>query len=178
MQVPPKPEDSRMPAGQREPQFEMLGATGQSFVLQGGRTEVSFTVHAPRGGPLAFPPRGPDVVRADGTAARIVLKFEAITSRQPAPALDVYVNLGGNDEPGKHPERFAGRLPMFGLIDASKPSEEHPGEGLHHSLDITKLYGYLARQTGFNGATMRVTFVPKQPTTASVRMGRVSLFIT
>lgn len=169
MQTPPKPKAQPIP--------EMVGATSAPVLVDKAKTTVSFAIHPPSGPALRHAPVGPGMIRADGSPVRILLRVENITSKEPSSDLDVYVNLGADADPAKNPELHAGRLPMFGLVEASTAGVERSDNGLFHVLDITKLYDRLSRQDGWDSKTIRITIVPMDPEGISVRIGRVSLYI-
>lgn len=162
----------------KKPIPEMVGATAAPFTLGRESTHVSLAVHPPSGPALVHAREGFALLRTDGTAVRVVIQFENITSREPAPDLDVYLSLGPEDDPAKHPELHAGRLPMFGLAESSAPGGDHTENGLFHTLDITRIYGMLVRQPGWDPKNFRVKLVPLYPSASKVRVGRVSLYIS
>jgi tyrosinase len=171
------PRESFMQAPPNKIIPEMLGATSHPFQLQTGRTDVSIPMHKPSGPALLRSKDGKYLIRPNGTPVRFLLKFEAITSDAPSPTLHVYLNLPEGEPPQKHPERFAGLLPMFGLVESSQTGENHPDDGLHHAIDITALFAYLGRQKNWDSESLRITIIPEQPTSFHPRVGRVSLYI-
>jgi hypothetical protein len=147
---------------------EMVGATNAAFHLGSGQTRTSLAIHAPTGPALLGMRRMP---------RRVFLKIENMKSETPAPSYDVYLNLPPDDEPEKHPELFAGRLPMFGLVETSESDERHPGNGLYSKLDVTHLYALLAASQNWDTKNLHVTFVSRRPDVAvDIQVGRVSLY--
>ena len=147
---------------------EMIGATTAPFSLNKGMTHISLAMHAPT---------GPSALRADRTPIRVFLKFENITATVRAPAFDVYVNLP-DDAPEKHPETHAGGLPMFGLVEATRSTEQHAGNGLTYVQDVTNLFIRLATTRSWDPTKLRVTLLARPwDDTVQVQVGRVSLVI-
>jgi tyrosinase len=108
---------------------------------------------------------------------RIFLNIENIISSEWSAPYDVYLNLPPNEQPEKHPELYAGPLPMFGLREASRADGKHPPDGLFEQLDITKQYAYLAALPGWDAKSLRVSFVPRnREAKANLKVGRVSLY--
>jgi len=109
---------------------------------------------------------------------RVVLRLEQVTSVDPAPAYDVFLNVPDADQPDKRDDLHVGRASMFGLVQASRPGRGHGGSGLTFSFDITALYRSLQGQAGFDPNHLRVSFVPVagRGTKATVHVGRVSLY--
>jgi tyrosinase len=108
---------------------------------------------------------------------RVFLHVEGVKSKDDSVPYDVYVNLPPGADPLKHPELRAGRLSMFGLIEASRASRKHASNGLHYTLDITDLYRRLSTQPGWSPDDLRVSLVPadaKGPVGAKV--SRLSLY--
>jgi tyrosinase len=161
---------------------ELAGATSTSVVLKGATTHKAFAV-APPPAPTAkkaAAKRGAAAAAgAEAVLPRAFLNLENITSRDRSHAYDVYLNVPDGDEPEQHPELRVGRLPLFGVVEASRKLGAHAGEGLHHVFEITKLYYFLSGLPGWNPKKLRVSFVPTrdQDTAAKVTVGRVSLYV-
>jgi tyrosinase len=159
-----------MPKKQR-PEAEMVGATSQPFDLGDAPTHTVVPTVQPR------------VAARTGTAAmaatppRVFLNIENISSGNIAPAYDVYVNVPDGAHPKQHEDLFVGRLSMFGIVEASRPSKRHPGSGLHYVLDVTDIYERLSKLSAWDPSKLRVSFLPAEPTGgAKIRVGRVSLY--
>jgi tyrosinase len=153
-------------------QPELVGATAAPFELGDDATHQEFATHAPRvtaqAQLLAAGPRQP---------RRVFLSVENLTAAGRSPAYDVYFNVPKAADPHQHEHLFAGRLPMFGLAEASRASGKQPGSGLHYALDITSLFGRLSAAPGWDPGQVRVSFVPtRKQAGAKVRVGRVSLY--
>jgi tyrosinase len=169
---PPEVEKSSIP--------EMVGATAESLTLTGTPAQTRMSLR---------PPAGP-AREAALTAAprRIFLNIENITGTGKARGYSVYVNVPEGADPAAHPELHAGDLPMFGVAEASRADETHPGNGLHYSLDITDVVRNLEAKGQWDAADVRVSFVPKRAPQGSARalagpakdheihVGRVSVY--
>jgi hypothetical protein len=166
MSTPPNPKVPRIP--------ELVAATSAPFYLGGG-VQISLGIQKPTG------PARPEKTDLDEhlLPRRIFLNIENITSKEWSPAYDVYLNVPPDESPEKHPELYAGPLPMFGLVEASRDAVRHPGNGLYEQLDITSLLARLVVLPGWDPQILRVTFVPRKHGGApSVQVGRVSLYLS
>lgn len=145
---------------------QMVGATAESFNVE-DTTHAEFTVRAPPA--LA--------AGARRKARRYFLNIENLTATDRAGAYDVYLNVPKGDDPKNHDELFVGRMPLFGLVEASRDEGEHAGSGLHYVLDITDFVTRLGR--AWDWKKVRVSFVPARARARSqVRVGRVSVYFT
>jgi hypothetical protein len=147
---------------QERPRPEIIAATAAPFYLQ-GTTHVSITHRAAPEPPL------------EPAKRRILLNVEGITSAVWSPPYDVFLNLPLDGKPEKHPELYAGPLPMFGLVEASRPDGKQPARGLYEQLDVTDQYARVAALPGWNEKTLRVSFVPRAGKVTRVRVERVTL---
>ena len=169
MQPPPNPKGPQKSNPKPPPIRETVGATESPFSLGKGPTHVAFELHAPS---------GPALLRPDGTPRRVFLKVENITSKIAAPSFDVYLNLPPNEEPYKRPDLHVGKLPTFGLVEASRSSETHVGNGLTYTEDVTALFFRLAASRDWDQKNLRVSFVPPRwDYPLQVQVGRVSLML-
>jgi tyrosinase len=160
---------------------EMVGATDakEGISLGGEPRSIQFALQAPSG-PTArgFAPAAPKEVH---------LNLENITAtRRPIESYLVYVNLPEGEKPDKHPELMAGLLPMFGIVEASRRTKSHAGDGVGYSFDITHIVSLLQERKAWNPATIRVTFVPHRgeaeraiapAATLPIKVGRVSVYV-
>jgi tyrosinase len=156
---------------------EMVGASDKAVTLTGSAQTTAFVLQ---------PPSGPARLAAEPQAARTYLSIENVTSEKSHATYDVYVNLPDHPDAAAYKEHHAGALPMFGVVQASTPSERHPGDGLNFSLDITKLVNRLKARNAWDEKNIRVTFAPRgagdKTQTAlpvrhqPIRVGRVSLY--
>lgn len=168
MPAPPNPNDPKTSGPQLQPIPEMVGATSAPLYLVETTTHVSLAIHVPT---------GPALLRADLMPRRVFLNIENITSKVEAPSYEVYLNLPPGAEPEKHPDLRVGSLAMFGLLESSRSSEQHPGNGLTYTLEVTNLFLRLAATQGWDAKNLRVSFVPEPwPGAANVQVGRVSLY--
>jgi tyrosinase len=163
-----------MPSKEEAPIPEMVGATDAALPLTGQRATTSLAVAAPSG-PAAR------TVTA-GRPPRVFLNVENITGTGQPGVYDVYLNLPPGADPAQHSERFAGVLPMFGVVEASRADARHAGSGLHYTLEVTALVRRLQAAGDWDPANLRITFVPDKEVPASatpahsIRIGRVSLY--
>ena len=167
MQAPPNPKDPQKPSPKPPPIREMVGATTAPFTLGKGQTQISFEVHAPT---------GPALVQTDGTTRRVFLKVENIRSKMAAPSFEIYLNLPPGEQPQKRPDLRVGTLSTFGLLETSRASEHHAGNGLTYTEEITKLFLRLIASRDWDSRNLRVAFVPSNwEYPLEVQVGRVSL---
>jgi tyrosinase len=164
MGMPPNPQVPRIP--------EMVGATSAPFELASAAKQVSIPLQAPTG------PSSRDAESlANWAPRRVVLNFEKIIGAQGGSTYDVYLNLPPGESPQKHPELYAGSIPMFGLRESSISDDFHTPGGLYKRLEVTNLYARLALQKDWNPTMLRITFVPTDPIPVpSISVGRASLY--
>lgn len=165
METPPNPMDPEQ--SKSPPIEEMVGATSEPFYLTNDTAHISIPLHEPT---------GPARLR-DKKLRKVLLSIENITSNARAPSYEVYVNLPPDDEPKKHPELYAGGLAMFGLLESSRPDEQHTDDGLSYKLDITALFHRLSEARDWDSKTLRLTFVAgRWDRPVNVKVGRVSIY--
>ena len=161
------PQDQRDPRKSKPAIWEMVGATSAPFSLSTGPTHASFALHAPT---------GPALLRADGKPRRVLLRVENITSQSTAPSIDIYLNVPPGDEPAKRPDLRAGTISTFGL--PSSPDDQHAGNGLAYTEDVTALYLRLAAARDWDPKNLRVSLVPATwDYPVEVQIGRVCLML-
>ena len=162
---------------------EMVGATAakEGINLGSEPQSIQFALHAPS---------GPGVTELAPAAPREVhLNLENVTaSRRHIESYKVYVNLPDGANPDDHPELMAGILPRFGIVEASRSTKEHAGDGVNYSFDITHIVSLLEARSSWDPQSVRVTFVAERsdaeraalpaapPATLPVKVGRVSLY--
>lgn len=151
---------------ERRPEPEMVGATKAPHDLASEPTTAHFSVK---------PPSGP---AASGSATNTYLKIENVTSTGPASGYEVYLNLPPGADPQQHPDHLVGMMPLFGVAEASRPSAQHPGSGLHFSLDATDVVRTLQAKKAWDPNDVQVTFVPRHPTRrrGAIKVGQISLY--
>lgn len=160
MQSPPNPSLPPIP--------EMVGATSEPFKLREFPTYISFEVYAPS---------GPALIRDDRMPRSAHLGVENITGSVDVPQYSVYLNLPEGSDPARHPFRYAGSLPMFGLVEMSQVRGHHPANGLTYRFDVTNVLLRLAVMQEWDARSLRVTFIPEEwPQPAEAQVGRVSLY--
>jgi tyrosinase len=152
---------------------EMVGASEGRVPLAATPTEAEVAVEAPSGAAL--------MEKAEGAQPRkVYLKVENVRGKELA-ALSylVYVNLPPGADPAEYEDRFAGKVSMFGVREASEENEEHSGSGLTFSFDITGVVQRLQEKGEWDPQHLRVTFTPVRTRAeqgGDVSVGRVSLF--
>src|SRR6476469_7817135 len=152
---------------------ELVGATETSFQIKNAPAHI----RVPTPSPVRAAARTRLAAAAAATEPRVLLQLENLTARGRANSYDVYVNITDGEEPHRHPERFVGRLDLFGVAEASRATNQHPGSGLTYTLNITDIYYALSTQAGWDPENIKVSLVPvRQWQGATVTVGRVSLF--
>jgi len=132
---------------------QVLGAAND--VPLAGPEPVAFDMERPQR------PRGPE-----GEPARAYLRVEGVTGTSAAPLYGVYMNVPEGEDPRDHPELRAGSFSTFGLVETSRTNDQHSGEGLTASFDITDVRDRLAQQGRWDDDRVQVSFsteVPGQP---------------
>jgi len=168
---------ARRPRMERQP--EMVGATEESISLTGGRTSARIAVSQPTG------PAREGLERA-AAPPRVYLNVENVTGSGDPTSYAVYLNLPPEADPAQHPDRFAGLVPMFGVAEATRTDDLHAGEGLHYTLEISKVVRALQSRNEWDPNDLRVTFVlrrrstaaegPESARPAAIDVGRISLY--
>ncbi len=105
-------------------------------------------------------PRGPE-----GEPARAYLRVEGVTGTSAAPLYGVYLNVPEGEDPHDHPELRAGSFSTFGLVETSQTNDQHSGEGLTASFDITDVRDRLAQQGRWDDDRVQVSFSTEVPGT-------------
>jgi tyrosinase len=166
-----------------EPVHEMVGATEQPLALTGQAATTRLSVSAPSG-----PARAAFAAQPAAVPEHIYLNIENVTGTRPSTSYAVYINLPPGEDPEQHQDLFAGLLPMFGVVEATRADTEHSGSGLHYSLDIGDVVRTLDARHAWDPNDMRVTFVPEYPepeperglgiaaAPEPIQVGRVSLY--
>lgn len=150
---------------------EMVGATHQPITLGAAPHTAQIAIAAPS-----------RPAQTEAAAAprrrRVFLNLEHITSEGVPPAYGVYINLPDGADPGKNEQLMAGLVPTFGVREASRATDHHPGHGLHHALDITDIVERLQQSGQWDPQRVRVTFVPLDDNAGSVavQVGRTSIY--
>jgi tyrosinase len=156
---------------------EMIGATEKPVALRGQVATTSFAVS---------PPTGPAAILESASPRKMYLNFENVTGDGKAIVYAVYLNLPAGADPDNHQELFAGLLPMFGVEHASEPTRQHPGGGLHYTLEVGDVIRTLQSKNAWDSGNVRITFVPESPrarleaisvsASGPIQVGRVSLY--
>lgn len=148
----------------------LVGASEESIQLSSSPTSVNVQID-----PTAMTDNL--AALAEGEPQRAYLNMENIVGFDKVSSYKVFVNA-----PEKEPEaqtNYAGLLPMFGLVEASRRDDPHGGSGLTYVLDITDVVNQLKQSNKWNEKNFQVTFVPKQRAQGGEkgpRVGRISLY--
>ena len=161
------------PAVRRDTMAEMVGASEEPIVLTGDAASTRITVSEPTGPAAA------------AAAPEAHLNIENVTGLESEGTYAVYLNMPDDTPLGSRQEWFAGLVPLFGVPEATRGANSHPGDGLTFSLDVTDLVVRLQTRGEWTGE-LRVTFVPEEMPIADDRraaaapspitVGRVSLY--
>lgn len=162
-----------------QPIPEMVGATDRPVVLA-GPSEARLSV---------VPPAGPGLEAAGSAPEEIYLNIEGVTtsSAGPVTGYDVYLNVPPGENPDAHPELRIGRMPLFGLAEASRADTAHAGNGLKYAYRIGNLVRQLQSENRWNAGDVRISFVPRPPTVPlegavdaapePITVGRISIYV-
>jgi tyrosinase len=156
---------------------EMVGATAKPISLTGTEASATFAVAPPTG-----PARLGLVENAEPPL--IYLNLENVSGQIHPTSYSVYMNLPPNESPNKHPELLVGNMPLFGLSEASRSNEQHPGSGLQYAYEVGDVVRTLQEKGDWDPDNVRVTFVPdyevaaraSETAPAAVQVGRISLY--
>jgi hypothetical protein len=113
---------------------------------------------------------------------QVFLRLENVTgTRVHTSGVVVFLNVPPGGRPADFPDRRAGVLPMFGVIETSRRDDTHSGSGQTTTLDITRVARALATSGQWDPAKVDVTFVPipdarGRVQQGDVKVGRVSVF--
>ncbi|HEY7405702.1 MAG TPA: tyrosinase family protein [Candidatus Angelobacter sp.] len=160
---------------------EMVGATDSKGISLGAKpNSVEFAVKPPAGPALQA-----RLLAGAASKPEIHLNLENVTAEgRPIHSYVVYVNLPEGANAENYPQLAAGLLPKFGIVEASRESKDHPGDGMNYSFDITQIVSTLEQSKSWDPKKLRVTFVPHEPDTKRavapktnpVKVGRISLY--
>ena len=132
-------------------------------------------------------PAGPSRQRLEEAEAvppgvKVYLRLDNITGTVVhTSGVVVYVNVPPGGRPGDFPDREAGAISMFGVVETSRRDSRHAGTGLGATFDITRVARSLASAGQWDRTKVDVTFVPIPDAlgrvgTGDVKVGRVSVF--
>jgi tyrosinase len=166
-----EPEDEGRPP-------ELVGASSGPVALGPGSSSARVPLGSPSG-PAA------ERLRETGgipTGVNVFLRLENITGTViHTSGVVVYVNIPAGGRPADFPDRKAGVVSMFGVIETSRRDDQHSGSGRGATFDITRIARGLAAAGHWDPRKLDVTFVPIPDATGrvgtgDVRVGRVSVF--
>ena len=164
------------PTDDRPP--ELVGASEGEVAL--GPATVSTRVRLGR-------PAGPagerlEESRGVPTTVRVFLRLENIrATRVHASSVVVYLNIPPGGRPADFPDRRAGTLSLFGVVEASQRTATHSGSGRVKTLDVTRVARALATSGQWDPDAVTVSFVSVTGAAGTfdagdVTVGRVSVF--
>lgn len=160
---------------------EMVGTTRSRLTLGGDQTDAELALQPPTG-----PAAGAGLTMSAAEPANVHLVIEHVKAASlPIESYEVFVNVPSGEKPEDHPELMAGLLPMFGVVESSRPSEGHGGEGVNYSFDVTEIVRELNARGAWDPAAMRVSFVPHRTpgdreegvVPQPVEVGSISLYL-
>ena len=164
----------------RKQQPEMLGAGGKNITLAGKAHTESIAIHSASG-----PARAQAKAPSQASPQKTFLHIENVVSKEPYATYEVYVNMPKGSKPTQYGKHHAGSLHLFGVRQASTRSEQHAGDGLNFSLDISRLVDSLKETNAWDETNLRVTLMPRgkdgmarASVTAHppIKIGRISLY--
>ncbi|MGV9709935.1 DUF7868 domain-containing protein [Gordonia sp. NPDC003424] len=168
--------DRMPPPADRPP--ELVGASQEAVPLTAQPTSTRVALGTPAGPSAALLREGPGV--PDGV--KVYLRLENITGTMVhASGVVVYVNVPAGGIPSDYPDREAGVVSMFGVVETSRRDDRHSGSGLQATFDISRIARSLATAGQWDPAKLDVTFVPITDSgggvdRGDVKVGRVSVF--
>jgi len=163
--VPPAPDDAME-------QPELITASDEPLDIEMDETPVRTLLTAPN-------LKADDAVESFGAhsdVSNVYLRIENVTGSDVARAVDVYIGLPDGANPSDHEDHRAGRLPLFGLPEASEAKGPHAGSGLSFSLEVTKHMDRIQSNPGDDNKEYPVTFVAVGAADTPIRVGRISIY--
>jgi tyrosinase len=154
---------------------ELVGANRESLKIEGAEARTSVQLDAGMQRKVSA-----SLAAAAETAApdRVFLNLENVRGLGDGTVFEVYVGLPEDADPTHYPERRAGSIALFGVSKATNPDDEHAGQGLSFSLEITKVIDALYLNKTFDADSLSVRIIPRRPVPAEeqISIGRVSIF--
>ena len=157
---------------------ELVGASSGPVPLGAQPTTTQVAVSGPTG-PVAKEMSEGGV---PGPGARVYLRLENITGTTlHASGIQVHVNVPSGAKATDFPDRRAGVVSMFGVVEASRRTSTHSGSGRDATFDITRIVRALSAAGQWNPQSLQVSFTPVPDARGNVaegdvKVGRVSLF--
>ena len=154
--------------------IELLGATPQAISVVGRAAHAAVQLdQGVRSEVVASLTNASEAQHPD----RVYLDLENVSGASEGHILSVYINVPAGETPAQHPELHAGDIGLFGLSQASQPTEAHAGQGLNFTLDITNIVDTLFLRKQLDTNTLNVTIVPKKDVSAQAQLtvGRISV---
>lgn len=135
---------------------ELVGASDEPVRLGGTPSVVAIPVT-----PAAPPSFGPELAAPPPAPSRVYLTLEHVTgSDLGAGAYAVHVGVPDGADPAAYPDRYAGRISTFGVIESTRSDDVHSGSGLTFSFDVTEIVRRLEAAGEWDPANVRVTITP------------------
>lgn len=151
---------------------ELVGASESEIALGPSTTTTRIRLGRPSG-PAAQ--RLEEAERVPPNVA-VYLRLENITGTSiHTSGVVVYVNLPNGGRPADFPDRRAGVVSMFGVIETSQRDARHSGSGLGATFDITRIARALSAAGQWDRTSVSVTFVPIPDATGTVGTGDVTV---
>lgn len=156
---------------------ELVGASGE-IPLGPRPSTVRVALGAPAG-PSARPLREAGGVP---TGVKVFLRLENITGTVVhASGVVVYVNIPQGGRAADFPDRKAGTVSLFGVVETSRRDDRHSGSGKGATIEITRIARALAAAGQWDPAKLDVSLVPIPDATGrvgqgDVKVGRISVF--
>jgi tyrosinase len=177
--LPERPDEVPAHIGEDEARPpELVGASSGAVPIGSQPTSTRVDITAPTG-PVA---RSMTEAGAPPPEARVYLRLENITATAVGSSgVKVYVNIPPGARPDDFPDRRAGTVSLFGVIEASQRTATHSGSGRDATFDITHIVRALSAAGVWDPQKLQVNFVPipdaaGQVYPGDVQVGRVSLF--
>jgi tyrosinase len=162
------------PSRSATPEDSMPGSTPPQVL--GAASDVSLASSEPVVVEMEQPRRPRDAAADEPAAApHAYLRVEGVTGTNAAPLYGVYLNVPAGEDPHAHPELRAGTVSTFGLVETSRPDDQHDAEGLTAVFDISAVRDRLAADDRWFDDRLDVSFsteVPGTPEAAAAPSGR------
>jgi tyrosinase len=161
---------------------ELVGASTRSVSVRGAdaRSHVRLDSSMRRKvtASLSAPPVSAAGIAEAAAPDRVFLNLENVRGPSDSVIFQVYVGVPEGEDPAERPDLLAGTIAPFGLSKASRPDDEHAGQGLTFVLEITDLVDGLHLSNSFDVDRLPVRIVPVHPVPdeAAITIGRISIY--
>ncbi|QIM22522.1 tyrosinase family protein [Phycicoccus sp. HDW14] len=158
--------------------LELVGASEEETPLGPGATTTRVVLGQPAG------PSRQRLEESEGVppGVKVYLRLDNVTGTVVhTSGVVVYVNIPAGGRPADFPDREAGALSMFGVVETSRRDSRHAGTGIGATFDITRVARSLASAGQWDRTKVDVTFVPIADALGrvgrgDVTVGRISVF--